>query len=112
MSNKIFCGGLAWATDEHGLQTAMNEFGPVREVKVITDRDTGRSKGFGFVTFEDAAGAESAVAAGSIQLDGRTVRIDQAEDKPRGGGRGGGGGGGRGGGGDRHGSGNRGGDRY
>lgn len=109
MSNKIFCGGLAWGTDEHGLQMAMTEFGPVKEAKVITDRDTGRSKGFGFVTFEDAADAESAVAAGSIQLDGRTVRIDLANDKPRGGG---GRGGGRGGGGGRHGSGNRGGDRY
>jgi hypothetical protein len=101
MSNKIFCGGLSWDTNDQGLQAAMTEFGPVREAKVITDRDTGRSKGFGFVTFEDAADAESAVAAGSLELDGRTVRIDLANDKPRGGGRGGrgGGGGGRGGGG-------------
>ena len=98
MSNKVFCGGLAWATDEQGLQTAMTEFGPVREAKVITDRDTGRSKGFGFVTFEDATDADKAVAQGSIEIDGRSVRIDVANDKPRGGGGGGRGGGGGGGG--------------
>jgi len=113
MSNKIFCGGLAWGTDDHGLQEALSEFGPVREAKVITDRDTGRSKGFGFVTFEDEAGAKSAVAAGTIELDGRTVRIDEANDKPRTGGGGGrrdGGGGGRGGGGGGRGGGRD--DRY
>lgn len=89
MSKKVFCGGLAWATDDVGLQMAMTEFGTVKEAKVITDRDTGKSRGFGFVTFENEADAQTAVQAGSIQLDGRSVRIDQAEDKPR---RGGGGG--------------------
>jgi len=120
MSKKVFCGGLAWGTDDLGLQTAMTEFGPVKEAKVITDRDTGKSRGFGFVTFEDEGDAQTAVKAETIELDGRTVRIAEADDKPsrgggggRGGGRGGGGGGGRSdGGGGRHGSGNHGGDRY
>lgn len=97
MSKKVFCGGLAWGTDEMGLQMAMTEFGPVKEAKVITDRDTGRSKGFGFVTFESEDGAAQAIKAGSIDLDGRTVRIDQANDNRGGGGRGGRGGGGGGG---------------
>ena len=97
MSKKVFCGGLAWATDEVGLQMAMTEFGTVKEAKVVTDRETGKSRGFGFVTFEDENDAQQAVQAGTIQLDGRAVRIDEANDKPRGGGgdRGGGGGGGR-----------------
>ena len=81
MGNKVFCGGLAWGTDDTGLQMAMTEFGVVREAKVITDRDTGRSKGFGFVTFEDAESAQAAVDAGSINLDGRTVRIDAAKEQ-------------------------------
>jgi len=106
MGKKVFCGGLAWATDDVGLQMAMTEFGTVKEAKVVTDRDTGKSRGFGFVTFEEEADAEAAITAATIQLDGRTVRIDQANDRPSRGGGGGGGGGGRGGG--R----GRGGDRY
>jgi RNA recognition motif-containing protein len=121
MGNKVFCGGLSWGTDELGLQMAMTDFGPVKEVKIVTDRDTGKSKGFGFVTFEDSTGAEAAIKAASISLDSRTVNIQEANDKPRGGGgrRGGGGGGGGGGGyddrgGGRGGRGGRGGgrDRY
>lgn len=82
MGNKVFCGGLAWATDEVGLQMAMTEFGTVKEAKVVTDRETGKSRGFGFVTFERDEDAQQAIAAGSINLDGRTVRIDQANERP------------------------------
>ena len=63
MANKVFCGGLAWATDDLGLQMAMTDFGPVDEVKIVMDRDTNKSKGFGFVTFKEAAGAEAAIKA-------------------------------------------------
>lgn len=87
MANKVFCGGLAWATDDLGLQMAMTDFGPVEEVKIVMDRDTNKSKGFGFVTFKEAAGAEAAVKAASISLDGRNVNIQPANDKPRGGNR-------------------------
>ena len=78
-----------------GLQMALTEFGPVKEAKVITDRDTGRSRGFGFVTFEDEGDAAQAVQAETMQLDGRTIRIAAADEKPQrgGGGRGGGRGG-------------------
>jgi RNA recognition motif-containing protein len=61
---------------------------------VITDRDTGRSRGFGFVTFEDDEGADKAVAAlNNTELDGRTIRVDVAQERNRDRGRGGGGGG-------------------
>ncbi|MCA9544251.1 MAG: RNA-binding protein, partial [Myxococcales bacterium] len=49
MSNKLFVGGLAWATDDNSLRNAFESFGEVTEAKVILDRETGRSRGFGFV---------------------------------------------------------------
>jgi RNA recognition motif-containing protein len=51
MSKKLFVGGLSWNTTEGGLTAAFEKFGELREVKVVLDRDTGRSRGFGFVTF-------------------------------------------------------------
>lgn len=77
-SNKIFVGGLAWATDDHGLKAAFESFGTVTEAKVITDRMTGRSRGFGFVTFETAEAASEALTFDGQMLDGRTVRVDKA----------------------------------
>lgn len=114
MANKLFVGGLDWNTDNNGLQQAFSEYGEVVEASVITDRETGRSRGFGFVTFADAAAANAAITAmDGKSLDGRTVRVNHAEDKPRGGGGGGGGGrGGRSGGGGGFGGGGGGRDRW
>jgi len=108
MSKKIFVGGLAWATTDQGLREAFEGFGEVVDARVIKDRDTGRSRGFGFVTFEDESSvAEATEQMNETELDGRTIRVSEAEERaprpPRrdgGGGRGGfggGGGGGRGG---------------
>ena len=99
MKNKLFMGGLAWATTEATLRAAAEPYGQVEDVKVITDRDTGRSKGFGFVTFatEEAAAKCKAEMDGQI-LDGRAVKVDFPRERED---RGGGGGGGFGGGGDR-----------
>ena len=77
-SNKIFVGGLAWATDDHGLKAAFESFGNVTEAKVIADRMTGRSRGFGFVTFDTAEAATEALSFDGQMLDGRTVRVDKA----------------------------------
>jgi RNA recognition motif-containing protein len=102
MSKKLFVGSLSWNTDDRGLHEAFAPFGQVTEAVVITDRETGRSRGFGFVTFEDDEGADKAVAAlNNTELDGRTIRVDVAQerDRNRGGGGGGRGGGRRGGGG-------------
>jgi cold-inducible RNA-binding protein len=111
MSKKLFVGGLAWETDDASLADAFSRYGNLTDAKVITDRDTGRSRGFGFVTFEDEESAQSALEGMNGQnLDGRTLRVDLAtEQAPRrdrggngggyGGGGGGGGRGGRGGGG-------------
>ena len=107
MMNKLFVGGLSWNTTDAGLRTAFEKHGEVTEAKVINDRETGRSRGFGFVTFTTDESAQAAIAAiNGTEMDGRTVRVNAADDKPQGGGRsdrsGGFGGGGRGaGGGDR-----------
>ena len=85
MSKKLFVGGLAWATDDAGLADAFRQFGEISEAKVITDRDTGRSRGFGFVTFEDEGAAQQALEGmNGRELDGRTLRVDLAtEQAPR-----------------------------
>ncbi len=94
MSNKLFVGGLSWDTDDTGLRDAFQPFGDVREAKVITDRDTGRSRGFGFVTYSNDSEAGAAIEAmNGAMLDGRSLRVAAAP--VRGGRRGGGGGGGR-----------------
>ena len=100
MSKKLFVGSLSWDTNDEGLRTAFSAHGEISEAVVITDRDTGRSRGFGFVTFDDDDAADKAVAAlNGTELDGRTIRVDVAQAKQRSGGGGGGGGGGRDGGG-------------
>jgi RNA recognition motif-containing protein len=98
MSSKLFVGGLAWATNNDGLRAAFEPFGEVTDAVVISDRDTGRSRGFGFVTFATAEEADSArVSMDGAEVDGRRIRVDSANDRPRTGGGGGGGGGDRGG---------------
>jgi RNA recognition motif-containing protein len=97
MSKKLFVGGLSWGTTDEGLHAAFSQFGEIVEAKVITDRETGRSRGFGFVTFAQEESATSAAAEmNNSKLDGRTIRVNEADNQQRGGG-GGGGGGGRGG---------------
>lgn len=98
MSNKLFVGGLSWNTDDGALREAFENFGPIEEAKVITDRDTGRSRGFGFVTYTDAAAAQTAIKEmDGAMLDGRSLRVNEAQDRRGGGGGGRGGGRGRGG---------------
>ncbi len=104
MAKKLFVGSLSWDTTDDGLQEAFAQFGEISEARVICDRDSGRSRGFGFVTFNDDEAADKAIAAmNGFQLDGRAIRVDVAQDRRGGGGGGGGhrggGGGSRGGGG-------------
>ena len=112
MSNKLFVGGLSWNTTDEGLREAFSRFGEIIEAKVISDRETGRSRGFGFVTLADSTAAQNAIREmDGSSLDGRNIRVNEAQDNGRGGGggggRGGGGGGGRFGGGGGGGGGGR-----
>jgi RNA recognition motif-containing protein len=101
MTTKVFVGGLSWGTNDDQLFRAFEKFGAVVEARVITDRDTGRSRGFGFVTFEEDSAAQSAIEGmDGKTLDGRAIRVNEAAERaPRTGGGGGGGRGGFGGGG-------------
>jgi len=84
MSKKLFVGGVSWNTTEDGLRQAFETFGELTEVKIITDRETGRSRGFGFVTFADAAAADAAMAKlNGTELDGKTIKVNEAQDKPK-----------------------------
>ncbi len=88
MSKKLFVGSLSWNTDDRGLRAAFEPHGEITEATVITDRDSGRSRGFGFVTFADDEAADKAVAAlNETELDGRTIKVDVAQAKERDGGR-------------------------
>ncbi|KAI4631999.1 uncharacterized protein J4E87_002707 [Alternaria ethzedia] len=134
--SKLFIGGLAWHTDDQALRQKFEEFGQVEEAVVVKDRDTGRSRGFGFVRYAQDTEADAAMqamnneeyvfsaftyhptvdTADSPRFDGRRIRVDKASDRagggaPRGGGYGGGGGGYRGGYGGGQGGGYGGGDR-
>ncbi|MEQ9410766.1 MAG: RNA-binding protein [Fuerstiella sp.] len=80
MSKNIFVGSLAWATTSEGLERAFSQFGTVTSAKVITDRETGRSKGFGFVEM-DSGGDEAIDALNGSDLDGRQIVVNEA--RPR-----------------------------
>ena len=76
---RLFVGGLAWATSSEGLRAAFEKFGEVEDAIVMTDRETGRSRGFGFVTFKAAADGDRARdEMNGAQLDGRMIKVDNA----------------------------------
>lgn len=82
MGKKLFVGSLSWNTTSAELETAFATCGHVLEAEVVTDRDTGRSRGFGFVTFQNEYGAASAIEKlDGSRLDGRTIRVDRANER-------------------------------
>ncbi|KAL9255723.1 Glycine-rich RNA-binding protein 3, mitochondrial-like protein [Drosera capensis] len=100
ISSKVFVGGLSYGIDDDGLKQAFSQYGQVIDAKVVFDRETNRSRGFGFVTFTSSEEASSAILALDGQdLDGRRVRVSYATEKARPSFGGGGGGYGPGGGG-------------
>jgi RNA recognition motif-containing protein len=110
MGKKLYVGNLAYSVTDGELQQMFEPHGTVQSAQVIIDRDTGRSKGFGFVEMGSDEEAQAAITAmHGAELGGRTLTVNEARPKPDAG-RGGGGFGGRGGGGGRGGSG--GGRRY
>ena len=103
MGSKLYVGNLSYGTTSSDLEQLFAQHGSVSSAEVIQDRDTGRSKGFGFVQMGNDDEAQAAIAAlNGQQHDGRALTVNEAkprEDRPRGGGGGGGGRGGYGGGG-------------
>jgi RNA recognition motif-containing protein len=101
MGNKLYVGNLSYDVDSSALEAMFTPHGTVQSAQIITDRDTGRSKGFGFVEMGSDAEAQAAIAAMNGQESGgRAITVNEAkprEERPRGGGGGGGYGGGGGG---------------
>ena len=97
----IFVGNLSFQTSQDELFAAFSNFGAVERVNIVTDRDTGQSRGFAFVEMTDRTAAEAAISAlNGSELNGRAMNVNEARPKPQGGSGGGGGGfGNRGGGG-------------
>ncbi|TXF79668.1 RNA recognition motif domain-containing protein [Chryseobacterium sp.] len=82
----IFVSNINYATKEESLQDLFSEFGEVTSAKIITDRETGRSRGFGFVEMSDEDGKNAIEALNGKELDGKELNISEAkprEDKPR-----------------------------
>ena len=89
MGKKLYVGNLPFDTTEADLRALFEEQGTVESANVITDRETGRSRGFGFVEMDSDSSAEDArQALDGYSLDGRALRVNEAQErKPRGGGR-------------------------
>src|SRR5262245_60538818 len=100
MGTRLYVGNLSFQTSEETLRAAFEQDGrKVVEVKIVTDRDTGQPRACAFVELASPADARSAIAAlDGQQLDGRSLKVNEAQERSGGGGRGGGGRGGRGGG--------------
>src|SRR5437870_7253972 len=110
MGKKLYVGNLSYGIGDSELQRIFEPHGTVQSAQVIMDRDTGRSKGFGFVEMGSDSEAQAAIAAlNGVEKEGRPLTVNEARPKPDGGGRGGGGGGGGGRGGYGGGGGGRGG---
>jgi RNA recognition motif-containing protein len=109
MGNRLYVGNLSYDSTAETLRQSFSSFGEVTDVHVVMDRESGRSRGFGFVTMGDDAQAQKAIAEmnGAI-VDGRPLKVNEAQERPNRGGGGGGGGGGR----DRGGRGGGGGGRW
>ena len=99
----MYVGNMPWSANEEELKALFGQHGTVHSVALINDRETGRPRGFGFIEMDDDAVPAAIQALDGHEMDGRALRVNEAQDKPRGGGGGGRGGygGGGGGGGDR-----------
>jgi RNA recognition motif-containing protein len=99
MSNRLYVGNLSFHSTQDSLRNAFMEFGEVTDVHLVSDRETGQSRGFGFVTMGSNDAAQNAIRSmNGALLDGSALKVNEAEERQsRGGGGGGGGGGGRGG---------------
>ena len=90
MSKKLYVGNIPFSTTEDDLRNLFEPHGTIVSVRVITDRETGRSRGFAFVEMEDSAAADNAQKAlDGTDMGGRSLRVNEAQDKRAGGGGGG-----------------------
>ena len=81
MSKKVYVGNLPYTVTEDEIKEFFNDCGTVDDIRIITDRETGRSKGFGFVSFEDENGFKTALEKNNQEMGGRQLRINEARDR-------------------------------
>jgi RNA recognition motif-containing protein len=86
---KIYVGNLPWSTTDADLESLFSKYGTVGSASVITDRETGRSRGFGFVELDDAAAQKAISELDGKPMGGRNLRVNEARERERGGDRGG-----------------------
>jgi len=84
MAKTIYVGNLAFSTSESEVRTLFEEFGTVHEVKMITDRGTGRFRGFGFVEMDDEEADAAISKLDGVDFSGRTLRVNEARERPAG----------------------------
>lgn len=82
-SNKLFVGSLPWSINSDSLRDVFSQYGEITEAVVITDRNTGRSKGFGFVTFANTADAEKALDMNGKEVEGRAIVVNKAQPREK-----------------------------
>ena len=82
MATSIYVGNLPWSATEQSVQDIFATHGNVHSVKLVTDRETGRARGFGFVEMDDADAGQAITALNGTDVGGRTIRVNKAEDKP------------------------------
>lgn len=85
--NKIYVGNLSYDVNKDDLQQEFSKFGTIDEINLIIDRDTGRSKGFGFITFSSQSEADASLEMNGQQLLGRSLKVNIAKAKEQGGSR-------------------------
>jgi len=80
---KIYVGNLPWSTTDSELEELFASYGAVQSAKVITDRETGRSRGFGFVEMDQSAAQNAIAELNGHQIQSRALRVNEANDRPR-----------------------------
>ena len=78
--NKVYVGSLSYDVTADDLQSFFGQYGDIEETRLITDRETGRSKGFAFITYANQNGAQAALVANGVELQGRKIRVNIARD--------------------------------
>ena len=81
MSKSIYVGNLPWSANEEQVQDLFAEYGSVLSVKLVSDRDTGRARGFGFVEMEDDEAQNAISALNGVDFGGRALRVNKAEER-------------------------------
>ena len=81
MATSIYVGNLPWSATQEGVESQFSPYGEVLSVKLVSDRETGRARGFGFVEMEDADAINAIAALDGKEFDGRALRVNKAEPK-------------------------------